>query len=277
MRNGSDKANLLIQRKNLEAVEQRTKELRQSELMYRTLFDTAEEQRIAAIGMIASGIAHNINSPVMAILGMSQLLMLKTGESEELKSIMDQAKKISDIVKNMTYKSRSEAEKTPVTLDINRLLREELRFLEADLFFKHNVQKDYQFQEPFPTIQALYSDFSRSLANIIRNSLDAMYQCSSKKLTVRTHSDDDWIVVEIEDTGCGIAKENLKKIFDPFFTTKPIHGKEHQGEPAGTGLGLTSAQKLLSHYKVKFDIRSEVGKGTRITVRIPCRHSREGN
>lgn len=250
---------------------------RESESMYRTVFETAELQRISAIGMMASGIAHNINSPVMAILGTSQLLMMKSGESEELKSIMDQAKKISDIVKNLTYKGRSEAEKTPVTLDINRLLREELRFLETDLFFKHNVQKDYQFQEPLPTIQAVYSDFSRSLGNIIRNSLDAMYQSPTKKLTVRTYFDDEWILADIEDTGCGIAKENLGKIFEPFYTTKLMRGNGRQGEPTGIGLGLSSTQELLSPYGVEFDVRSEVGQGTRFTVRIPYGQDRKKN
>jgi PAS domain S-box-containing protein len=228
-----------------------------------------QEQKLASIGMMSSGIAHNINSPLMGIMGLCQFLMMKNGESEELKSVVEQASKISSIVKNLMFKSRSEQEKTPASIDINRLLKEELKFLESDLDFKHNIDKEYRFQEPLPEIRGVYSDFSQSFVNIIRNAVDAMYNTPKKALTIRTQVDKSWISVEVGDTGCGIASEHIPRLFNPFFTTKPIRGKEKEGQPTGTGLGLSSAYKLLSPYGVKFDIDSTVGKGTRFTVKIP--------
>ena len=233
--------------------------------------DLVQEQKLASIGMMASGIAHNLNTPLMGIIGLSQLMIMKHGESDEIKSIIEQASKISTIVKNLMFKSRSEAEKMVVAVDINRLLREELKFLESDLSFKHNVEKDYQLLDPLPPIQALYSDFSQSLTNIIRNALDAMYKSPNKKLTVRTCLQGDSILIDIIDTGCGIPKKNISQLFSPFFTTKPIRGDEAEGEPTGTGLGLSSVYKLLAPYGVKFDIDSIIGEGTRFTVEIPTK------
>ncbi|KPL07926.1 hypothetical protein AMJ86_02430 [bacterium SM23_57] len=231
--------------------------------------DLVQEQKLASIGMMASGIAHNLNTPLMGIMGLSQLMIMKLGECEEIKSIIEQANKISTIAKNLMFKSRSEAEKMVVAVDINRLLREELKFLESNLDFKHNVEKDYQLHDPLPPIQAVYSDFSQSLTNIVRNALDAMYNSSTKRLTVRTHLEGDSVLIDIIDTGCGIPKKNISQLFSPFFTTKPIRGDETEGEPTGTGLGLSSAYKLLSPYGVKFDIDSKIGKGTTFTVKIP--------
>jgi two-component system sporulation sensor kinase A len=231
--------------------------------------ELVQEQKLASIGMMSSGIAHNINSPLMGIIGLCQFIMMKNGESEELKSIIEQANKISTIVKNLMFKSRSEQEKVPGFIDMNRLLQEELKFLESDLDFKHNVEKEYHYQEPLPEIRGVYSDFSQSITNIIRNAIDAMYDTPRKCLTVRTGLEKDWILVNVEDTGCGIEEENIPQLFNPFFTTKPIRGKEKEGQPTGTGLGLSSAYKLLSPYGVKFDIESKVGKGTKFMVRIP--------
>jgi two-component system sporulation sensor kinase A len=237
--------------------------------------DLIREQKLASIGMMASGIAHNINTPLMGIIGLSQFMMMKAGETEELKSIIEQANRISTIVKNLMFKSRSEQEKDAVFIDISRLLEEELRFLQADLDFKHNVEKDYHFQDGLPHIHAVYSDFSQSLTNIIRNALDAMYQSPEKRLTVQTRLVGDWIAVDIIDSGCGIPKDQIPRLFSPFFTTKPVTGKEKKGEPTGTGLGLSTVYKLLSNYGVRYDIKSQVGKGTRFTVRIPCHKSNE--
>ncbi len=231
--------------------------------------ELVQEQKLASIGMMSSGIAHNINSPLMGIIGLSQFMMMKSGESEELKSIIEQANKIAGIVKNLMFKSRLEQGKMSVSIDLNQLLKEELKFLESDLDFKHNVEKVYKFHEPLPEIIGVYSDYSQSLTNIIRNALDAMYNTKDKQLTVRTGTDKDWILIDIEDTGCGIPKENIPQLFSPFFTTKPIQGSESDGEPVGTGLGLSTSYKLLSEYGVKFDIDSKVGQGTCFTMKVP--------
>ncbi|MEK6817046.1 MAG: ATP-binding protein, partial [Nanoarchaeota archaeon] len=84
-----------------------------------------------------------------------------------------------------------------------------------------------------------------------------------------TQMDESWIYIIVKDTGCGIPKENIPKLFDPFFTSKPRLGEQKADEPTGTGLGLSSMHQLLSPYGAKFQIRSEVGKGTEFVIKLP--------
>lgn len=232
-----------------------------------------QQSKLSSIGMLASGVAHNINNPLTSILGRAQLLHRAHPDLKEVDTIIAQGKRISAIIDNMMYKSRQEQTPERQLLDLNHLLIQELSFLEADLDFKHKVEKEYDFADSLPQIEGVYSDFSQSLLNIIRNALDAMYASKRKKLTVRTWSDEEFIYIEIGDTGCGISEENLSKIFDPFFTTKPLAGRQKEGEPSGTGLGLSSCYQLLRPYGAVISAKSELGEGTTFTVRIPTREA----
>ena len=244
----------------LKSLEQRQRELE---------FELLKEHRLSSIGLLASGVAHNINNPLSIILGRAQMLNRKLPIFKEFDIIIAQAKRIETIVNNMMLKSRREQETHKGPLDLNDLLTTELGFLEADMEFKHQVEKDYQFQEGLPKIEGVYSDFSQGLLNIVRNAIDAMYELKEKKLTVRTRSDKDFAYVDISDTGCGIAEDDIPKLFSPFFSTKPTEVDVESYQPRGTGLGLYSTYQLLQSYGVKFDVKSEVGKGTTFTVKIP--------
>ncbi|MBL7074555.1 PAS domain S-box protein [candidate division KSB1 bacterium] len=244
----------------LKSLEQRQRELE---------FELLKQHRLSSIGLLASGVAHNINNPLAVVLGRAQLLYRKMPDLKGLDIIIAQAKRIETIVDNMKIKSRREQETHKGPLDLNELLTTELGFLEADLDFKHQIQKDYQFQEGLPPIEGVYSDFSQGLLNIIRNAIDAMYESEEKKLTVRTRYDEDFVYVEISDIGCGIAEGDIPKLFSPFFSTKPTTEDREFGQPRGTGLGLYSTYQLLQSYGVKFYVQSKVGKGTTFTVKIP--------
>jgi PAS domain S-box-containing protein len=230
------------------------------------------EQRLAAIGLLASGIAHNINTPLMGIYGAAQLIKLKHPELKDLSDVdgvITQVERINGIVRNLMWKSRQEQDTSIQEINLNQLLQEELRFLEADMEFKHNVTKQFTFADEVPTIMGRYSDFSQSIMNIVRNALDAMHACEEKRLEVSTVVKDGDICVTVRDFGCGINPESREKIFLPFYTTKPIAGQNDGSEPTGTGLGLSTVQRLLTPYGVKFLIDSELGKGTTFTLNIP--------
>ncbi|MBM3324142.1 MAG: response regulator [Calditrichaeota bacterium] len=232
------------------------------------------EQRLAAIGLMASGIAHNISSPLMAIYGMAQLLKMKVPDSDEVDGILSQVERVHQIVRNMMWKSRQEQEKSVQELDLSQLLREELKFLEADLEYKHNVEKEFHLSPDLPRIQGVYNDFSQALMNIVRNALDAMWDRPERKLRISTSLVGEDIVIEIEDTGCGIPANKLDEIFSPFYTTKPLVGKQKEPcEPTGTGLGLSIARRLLEPYGVRSHIESTVGTGTKFTLLVPIRQS----
>lgn len=227
------------------------------------------EKSLASIGLLASGIAHNINTPLMGIYGLSQLLKMRYPDQLEVDDVLAQAERINQIVRNLMWKSRQEQDKSAQELNISQLLREELKFLESDLDYKHNIVKNFSLSNDLPLIQGVYSDFSQSLMNIVRNALDAMWNQPSRNLRISTASRGEDIIVEIEDTGCGIAPDRLDAIFTPFFTTKPIMGEQAENEPTGTGLGLSIARRLLEPYGVRFEIDSTVGKGTKFILSIP--------
>ncbi|MDY7032232.1 MAG: response regulator [Thermodesulfobacteriota bacterium] len=252
-----------------------------------------EQHKLSSIGTLIQGIAHNLNSPLTGILGRSQLLehrlkkqkaaCIRLSEERGINgidtllencdksakdtiSINENVERMAEIIKNMMYKTRHEQTDTKQSLNINELLREELAFLEADMFLKHEVTKKYEFSNEIPNIKVVYGDFSQSVTNIIRNALDAMYGTEKKELTVKTRLSKDHIFVDINDTGVGIKEEHMPKIFDPFFTTKPSNSSD--GSPTGIGLGLHSCYILLKRYDVRIDIKSKPGDTT-VTVEIP--------
>ena len=228
-----------------------------------------QSQKLEAIGLLASGIAHNINAPLSAIIGFAELMQLTNSESRELKSIRTQAHRIKDIVNNMMMKSRRDQEEELTEVCLNNLLKTELSFFEANLHFKHNIEKEFNFDENLPKIKGVYSDFSQSLLNIIGNATDAMYNSEKKKLSVNTYFVNNKIHIEVKDTGEGIPEENIPRLKDPFFTTKPKRGDQMPNVPIGTGLGLYSTHNLLSKYNAEIKIESEVGAGSTFTVVLP--------
>ncbi|MBI5059487.1 response regulator [candidate division KSB1 bacterium] len=225
------------------------------------------EQRLAAIGLLASGVAHNINTPLMGIYGVAQLIKMKHPEIEDIDGVITQVDRITSIIRNLMWKSRQEQDSAYQEIDLCQLLREELRFLEADLDFKHYVDKQYSLSTDLPAIYGRYSDFSQSLMNVVRNALDAMHGRDARVLKVAAAVRDGEILISIQDSGCGISAEDRDKIFMPFFTTKLIVGSD--GGPTGTGLGLSTVQKLMSPYGVRFEIESQPNQGTTFVFRIP--------
>ena len=171
---------------------------------------------------------------------------------------------MEEIIGNLMYKSRREQEEQRQLVDVNDLLWHELKFLDGDPRFKHDIKKVYNFYQGPLYVEGIYSDFSQSLSNLIRNAIDAMEGFEEPVLTITTRSNEELIYVDIHDTGVGIPPENIPHLFEPFFTTKPISG----GTITGTGLGLHSCYQLLSPYGVRFEVKSQPGDTT-FTVKIP--------
>ncbi|MBI4553287.1 MAG: PAS domain S-box protein [Candidatus Latescibacteria bacterium] len=228
-----------------------------------------QQAKLSAIGAVVQGVTHNLLGPITVIRGYAELLQHANSDLPYLNIILKKCQHVEAIIENTLVKSRREQEQERRLLNLNDLIREELLFLEADLEFKHTIEKNYRLADDLPEIEGVYGDFSQSLMNIVRNALDAMHDTPQKRLIVATRYDDDTISVEISDTGCGIPPEHLAHIFDPFFTTKPVAGTERPGEPTGTGLGLSSCVRLLQPYQAQIDVKSELGQGTTFTVRLP--------
>lgn len=230
-----------------------------------------QAQKMEAIGLLASGIAHNINSPLSAIIMTAEMAQAKHPEVTELGDILQASSRIGEIISNLMTKSRQEQSSAEMEIDVNDLVKTELKFLEANLYFKHNVDVELTLAPELPRIHGLYSDFSQCFQNLVQNALDAMVASDELLLTVRTRFDAgrDKVILSIRDTGSGIAEEDKNRIFEPFFTTKSDVGEANRLRPSGTGLGLSTARQLLAKYGVAIEVDSHVGRGSEFHIVIP--------
>jgi PAS domain S-box-containing protein len=231
--------------------------------------DLLNLSKLSTIGMLTSGITHNLNTPLQAIRGYTEILISKHPDLTEPKLILKGVEKMTDLISNLMTKSRLDQDRHAKPINLNELLAQELKFLEADLEYKRNVKRDFRFSAEPLEVTGVYSDFSQSFSAIIRNALDAMWDKKDKRLGVKSSIEGDWIRIDISDTGKGIAPENVSKIFQPFFTTKPLLSERQASEPAGTGLGLSTAHLLLSKYGARIEVQSVVNQGSTFTIYVP--------
>jgi len=249
--------------------ERRKAERRQRELELE--IELAQQRQLAQVGLYVSGIAHNLQNPVQVLLGYINLLKGKGTELAELDEIEKSTERIMGIIRNLLLKMRQEQDTSVVTLDINDLLNNELTFLNANQFYKHQVEKQFEFDPNLPTIRATYSDLSQCIMNLVYNALEAMNDAEKRVLGVRTKYDLPLkrIIIEVDDTGPGIPAELKERIFEPFFSTKRDNGGATHDLHGGSGLGLSSSLALLKPYGGMIDFESEPDKGTKFRLTIP--------
>ena len=227
------------------------------------------ESKLAEFGTFSAGIAHNLNGPLTGVLGFCDLLQLTRPDVTEIEHIRSQALVMRDIIANLLKKSRNEQESTPQDLSVDEIIKTELQFLDANLFFKHNVKKEIELDPEAPLIHGIYIDFSQVIGNLLRNAIDAMFHSETRVLTIKTSHDEQALRLMVSDTGCGMSEEVKSRIFTPFFTTKPKAAEAAPGEPVGTGLGLASTRSILARYGAEISVTSAPDQGTSFTIRFP--------
>lgn len=235
-----------------------------------------DQEKTALIGRLTQGMMHNLKNPIQTIMVCSDLIEAEASELDNeflvdySQTIKFAAREINQIMDSMLFKSLRDKLPDLKPVNINELLQNEIHLLTANLHFKHKVKKTYLFDEQIPHIRLIYSHISQVFHNLINNALDAMWNKENQELVIVTRQDETSVYMDVKDTGCGIAAENLSKIFDPFYTSKPAKGEETTaGEPTGTGLGLYTCVELLKPFSGKILVTSEVGKGSVFTVVLP--------
>ena len=220
--------------------------------------------RLASIGELVSGVAHELNNPLTGVIGFSDLLVgrkdLPDDVKEDIEIINREAQRTANIVKNLLTFARKQPKEKQAT-DINRAIQAvlELRAYEQKV---SNLQVDTQFAHDLPEITANSFDLQQVFLNIIVNAEHAMLEAHGKgTITITTERDGDIIRASLADDGPGISEENLGHIFDPFFTTKE--------EGKGTGLGLSICYGTITEHGGKIYAESELGKGTTFIVELP--------
>jgi two-component system, NtrC family, sensor kinase len=224
----------------------------------------AQAERLASLGMLAAGVAHEINNPLGGILALTALSVEDTPESdprrENLCEVLRQTERCRDIVKGLLEFSR-ESKPGMEELDVNKTMTDTLSLIgNQSLFFNVEVVKDCAAD--LPPIMADRSQVQQVFMNLLVNAAQAMKE--QGRITVTTHYDRgaDEIVVTIADEGHGIAPEHMAHIFDPFFTTK------ESGH--GTGLGLSIVYGIVTKHNGTINVQSQLRSGTRFTLRFPA-------
>ncbi len=229
-----------------------------------------ETGKLASVGELAAGIAHEINNPVAIMVEEAGWIgdILEdddwgTPENlQEFRRALQQIKTQGTRCKQITHKLLSFARKTDErTQEVDpRALVEETVAVSAQRAKYANVEMSTVFEPNLPTIRASLSELQQVLLNLINNALDAMGKTGGTlEIAVKRLGDDLWI--HVSDSGPGIPEANLERIFDPFFTTKPV-GK-------GTGLGLSICYGIVTRMGGEIDARSEIGSGTEFRIRLP--------
>ena len=223
-------------------------------------------EKLAALGRLAAGVAHEIGNPLTSISTFAQLLReMATDEftQSSLDIINNHIQRITEIVRQMSTFSRATSTNIKYA-QLNDVLQSTLDLMRLDKRMKHTIDISVNMDPALPKTMIDEGQAAQVFINIILNALDAMPDGGHLQISTSRGKDDqdqDAILVAIADTGSGIPQNELAKIFDPFYTTKEI-GK-------GTGLGLSLSYNIIKRFKGDITVDSEVNRGTVFTIIIP--------
>jgi two-component system, NtrC family, sensor kinase len=229
-------------------------------------------EKMASLGQLAAGVAHEINNPLTGIIFYADLLIKSLPEDDprcqQLACMYEDAKRCGKIIKNLLTYSRQETHSEEI-LHVNTLLDHSLALIRDPNFFM-GIQIIKELSEDMILIKGDRDQLGQVMVNLILNAVDAMNQKGTMTLRTYRNKPAGKAYIEVADTGRGIPEEDLPRIFDPFFTTKPV-GK-------GTGLGLSTAYGIIKENKGRIWVKETGEKGTTFAVELPLyRLSAPGN
>ena len=218
--------------------------------------------KMAALGELAAGVAHEINNPLTGVLTFGSLLLKRVDENhpwrKDLETIVQQTSRCRNIIRGLLDFARQRKPDKKLW-NLHTLLERTVALVEKQAPFQ-NIRIEKEFTTDLPSLFADGDQIQQVFMNIILNASDAM-AAKGGTLTIKTESKDGAVEIAFTDTGPGIPKEHLSKLFDPFFTTKAA-GK-------GTGLGLAISYGIIQSHSGDINVESERGKGATFRVRLP--------
>jgi two-component system NtrC family sensor kinase len=217
--------------------------------------------RLATIGQLAAGIAHELNNPLGDILGFAQLASnhpdLDEDVYQDLVKIVKSTLYAREIIKKILYFGRQTHPKEAQT-DLNKLIGEWMDFFESRCA-KSGIQIVVERDEGLPIVNGDPAQLNQVLVNVVVNAIQAMP--TGGTLTIKTMFKNGWVSILVEDTGQGIEEENMDKIFLPFFTTKEVD--------EGTGLGLSVVYGIVNEHGGSIEVDSKKGQGSTFEIKFP--------
>lgn len=241
---------------------------REERLKVATRQQIGRSEKLASIGRLAAGVAHEINNPLTGVLTFAHLLREKSNlddqDRQDLDLIIHETTRAADIVKGLLDFARERpARKEP--LAINEVVARTVRLIRNQKAFDR-IRIIDQLVEDLPEVSGDMNQLQQVLLNLSLNACEAMPD--GGVLTIATSSRDDKVFVRLTDSGCGIKAEHLDKIFEPFYTTKPV------GQ--GTGLGLSVSYGIIEQHGGAMEVESREGEGTTFSIALPAIVPRDG-
>jgi len=225
----------------------------------------AQTDKLSSIGLLAAGVAHEINTPLAVISSYSQMLSRQLKSDARLAPILDkiiqQSFRASEIASGLLNFSRTSTTEFKET-DLNQVLRDTLSLIEHQ-FKKAAIQVDLELAEKLPPIHGNAGKLQQVFLNLLMNAREAMPTGGHLRIVTQVNGH---VEAVISDSGSGIAPEHLKRIYDPFFTTKT---QPKPGERRGTGLGLSVSYGIIQEHAGKIHVESAIGSGTTFHLEFP--------
>ncbi len=238
---------------------------KKTEEIQKTHAHLVQTEKLASLGRMAAGVAHEINNPLTGVVTFAHLMLKRSPpgspEAEDLNVIIEQAERCAKIIKNLlTFARATPSERGKAS--INDILGRTIFMIKNQEKF-HKISFNINLDDSQLTVLGDASQFQQIFLNMFINAADAMNEKGNITVATRRIMEDNKPFVEIEftDTGGGIEERDIPKLFEPFFTTKPV-GK-------GTGLGLSVSHGIVKHAGGRINVKSTVGKGTSFFVTLP--------
>ena len=233
--------------------------------------EVIQQEKMAAIGMLAGGVAHEINNPLGGILAFTQLMKRDAKDDprlfSDLAEVEQAAIRCKKIVSDLLDFSRVSRDRDRKPVDVNVLLENVFPFLQREMR-SLNVELEFKGFSSIPKVIASPDRLQQVFINLLTNACHAMPKGGKLEVSTETENKGRTVVVRVRDTGVGIPKDFCERIFDPFFTTK---------EPGkGTGLGLSISYRIIKDHGGDIQCGSVEGEGTEFVVRLPAQKTGEG-
>jgi signal transduction histidine kinase len=228
----------------------------------------AQADKLSSIGLLAAGVAHEINTPLAVISSYAQMLAKQLRGDARLGPVLDkitqQSFRAAEIANGLLNFSRTSTTEFRST-DLNQVIRDTLSLLEHQ-FKTAQVLVDLDLAEQLPPIHGNPGKLQQVFLNLLLNAKEAMQGGGNLRVTTLVDGNPAYIAAQISDSGSGIAPEHLKRIYDPFFTTKTT---ARPGDRRGTGLGLSVSYGIIQEHAGKIHVESAVGAGTTFHLEFP--------
>jgi two-component system NtrC family sensor kinase len=232
-----------------------------------------QAEKLSSIGLLAAGVAHEVNTPLAVISSYTQML------AKQMRPLMDADAKIGPVLEKITQQTFRASQIVNGLLnfsrtggaefalvDVNRLLDDTLGLLDHQLKTAR-IRVERELDLTLPRVNGNEGKLQQVVLNLLLNARDAMHGSQDARIRIATEQTDGWVYVVVQDFGGGIEAANLNRIFDPFFTTKTKPGL---GQHKGTGLGLAVSYGIMQEHGGKMQVQSEVGVGTTFRLEFPA-------